>query len=135
MELTYDLTQVDDVADSILKLAENKIILFHGELGAGKTTLIKSLVSKLGSEDTVSSPTFSIVNEYATTDNNVILHFDLYRLNSEEEAYDIGIEEYLERDCWKFIEWPERINIFNTFAVHSATIISVNENLRRLKFN
>tara|TARA_R110000751_G_scaffold92457_1_gene180917 strand:+ start:235 stop:642 length:408 start_codon:yes stop_codon:yes gene_type:complete len=135
MELTYDLTQVDDVADSILKHAENKIILFHGELGAGKTTLIKSLVSKLGSEDTVSSPTFSIVNEYATTDNNVILHFDLYRLNSEEEAYDIGIEEYLERDCWKFIEWPERINIFDTFAVHSATIISVNENKRRLKFN
>lgn len=135
MELTYDLTQVDDVADSILKHAENKIILFHGELGAGKTTLIKSLVSKLGSEDTVSSPTFSIVNEYATTDNNVILHFDLYRLNSEEEAYDIGIEEYLERDCWKFIEWPERINIFDTFAVHSATIISVNENMRRLKFN
>ncbi|WP_405327539.1 tRNA (adenosine(37)-N6)-threonylcarbamoyltransferase complex ATPase subunit type 1 TsaE [Leeuwenhoekiella sp. LLG6367-2.1] len=135
MELTYDLTQVDDVADSILKYVEHKIILFHGDLGAGKTTLIKSLVSKLGSEDTVSSPTFSIVNEYATTDNNVILHFDLYRLNSEEEAYDIGIEEYLERDCWKFIEWPERINIFNTFAVHSATIISVNENLRRLKFN
>ena len=135
MELTYDLTQVDDVADSILKHAEHKIILFYGDLGAGKTTLIKSLVSKLGSEDTVSSPTFSIVNEYATTDNNVILHFDLYRLNSEEEAYDIGIEEYLERDCWKFIEWPERINIFNTFAVHSATIISVNENLRRLKFN
>ena len=135
MELTYDLTQVDEVADSILKHAEHKIILFHGDLGAGKTTLIKSLVSKLGSEDTVSSPTFSIVNEYATTDNNVILHFDLYRLNSEEEAYDIGIEEYLERDCWKFIEWPERINIFNTFAVHSATIISVNENLRRLKFN
>ena len=135
MELTYDLTQVDDVADSILKHSEHKIILFHGDLGAGKTTLIKSLVSKLGSEDTVSSPTFSIVNEYATTDNNVILHFDLYRLNSEEEAFDIGIEVYLERDCWKFIEWPERINIFNTFAVHSATIISVNENLRRLKFN
>ena len=134
MEITYDLSAINDVAKQLIESATHKIILFYGDLGAGKTTLIKSLVEQLGSNDTVSSPTFSILNEYLGKNDESILHFDLYRLKTEDEAYDLGIEEYLQRDCWKFIEWPERINIFDQYDVHSAKIISLNENSRCLYF-
>jgi tRNA threonylcarbamoyladenosine biosynthesis protein TsaE len=77
-------------------------------MGAGKTTLIKAILKHLGVNDATSSPTFSIVNEYRLENNSPLYHFDLYRLNSEEEAYDFGIEEYLYSDAWCFIEWPEK---------------------------
>ncbi|MFI8379799.1 tRNA (adenosine(37)-N6)-threonylcarbamoyltransferase complex ATPase subunit type 1 TsaE [Leeuwenhoekiella sp. NPDC079379] len=134
MEITYNLSAISEVAEQILSSANHKTILFYGDLGAGKTTLIKSLVKQLGSNDTVSSPTFSILNEYLGVNEESILHFDLYRLKTEDEAYDLGIEEYLQRDCWKFIEWPERINIFDDYDVHSAKIISLNEEGRKLNF-
>ena len=77
-------------------------------MGVGKTTLIKTIVKALGSLDAVSSPTFSIVNEYKLHDGK-IYHFDLYRIEDTDELYDFGIEDYLDADCWKLIEWPEKI--------------------------
>lgn len=83
--------------------------LFHGEMGAGKTTLIKSLCARLGVEEVMSSPTFSIVNEYNTRDDGKIYHFDYYRIKNEAEAYDIGSEEYFYSGNLCFVEWPEKI--------------------------
>ena len=83
--------------------------IFVGANGVGKTTLIKKLCSILGVEGATSSPTFSLVNEYLSDSGETIYHFDLYRLNTEMEAYDMGIDEYFYSGNWCFIEWPEKI--------------------------
>lgn len=85
------------------------IWLFYGDMGAGKTTLIKALGDALGVTDTVSSPTFAIINEYLTGSGKKIFHFDFYRIRHETEAYDIGVEEYFYSGSPCFVEWPERI--------------------------
>lgn len=108
MELIYGLADIDTIAKQIIEQAKNKVILFDAQMGAGKTTLIKAILKNLGVQDATSSPTFSLVNEYKIKDNQTVYHFDLYRLNDEEEAYDFGIEEYLYSDNWCFIEWPEK---------------------------
>lgn len=102
--------QVDQVAGEILKLAEkNTIFAFYGEMGAGKTTLIRSICRLLGTTTPVSSPTFSIVNEYQTSVQDQIYHFDFYRINSQQEVFDLGYENYFFSGHLCFIEWPERI--------------------------
>jgi tRNA threonylcarbamoyladenosine biosynthesis protein TsaE len=108
MQLTYTLNDLPAVAGKVLNSAPNKTLLFYGEMGVGKTTFIKEIAKKLGVTDTLSSPTFSIVNEY-DIENDKIYHFDCYRMESYEEAMDIGIEDYLYSGHWIFIEWPEKI--------------------------
>ncbi len=104
---TDDLPEASEL---ILNFAgPTKVWTFYGEMGAGKTTLIKALCEKLGVTDMVSSPTFSIVNEYATSAGETIFHFDFYRINTEREALDIGCEEYFYSGDYCFIEWPSRI--------------------------
>ncbi len=93
----------------ISQMGANKIFLFNGNMGVGKTTFIKSICKELGIKDTVNSPTFSIINEYKTNDNIIIYHFDCYRINKIEDALEIGIEEYLESGNICFIEWAENI--------------------------
>lgn len=105
----YAIEDIDVVAEQILAQDPEKVLLFNGPMGAGKTTLIKSLARKLGVTDAVSSPTFSIVNEYRTSGGDKIFHFDAYRLNDENEAYNIGMDEYLYSGEWCFIEWAEKI--------------------------
>jgi tRNA threonylcarbamoyladenosine biosynthesis protein TsaE len=101
--------ELPTAASSLLKFAGNrKIFLFHGEMGVGKTTLIKSLCLQLGMVDNVSSPTYSIVNEYVFPEGR-IFHFDFFRIKNETEAFDIGLEEYLMSGEYCFIEWPEMI--------------------------
>lgn len=134
MTIAYGLDEVDEVAQKIIEYSKHKIILFEGNLGAGKTTLIKALVRALGSEEYVSSPTFSLLNEYQTEDGDPIYHMDLYRLKTENEAFDLGLEEVLENDFWKFIEWPDKINNLLSSNYHLAKIISTNEKKRRLEF-
>ena len=110
MEFTYKEDQITELAPQILKGAPSKILCFHGAMGAGKTTLIKALVKELGGAQAGNSPTFGIVNEYWTKEGTILgYHFDFYRLESEEEAMDIGLEDYLMQDVWFFMEWPEKI--------------------------
>ncbi|MBF9039256.1 tRNA (adenosine(37)-N6)-threonylcarbamoyltransferase complex ATPase subunit type 1 TsaE [Rhodobacterales bacterium LSUCC0246] len=134
MEYTYALDQIDEVAEALIKNIKFSTILFYGDLGAGKTTLIKAFVKRLGSADNVSSPTFSLINEYKTDAGASIFHLDLYRLKDENEAYDLGIEEPLETDSLKLIEWPQKINSLLDDEVHSARIFSTKDNVRILEF-
>lgn len=109
MDLELKLDNIDIAAKEFLNaLGENKQIAFYGNMGAGKTTFITALCSELKALDLVSSPTFSIVNEYETESGDTIFHFDFYRINEVEELYDIGFEEYIAKDAWCFIEWPEK---------------------------
>ena len=101
---------MSNVAKKILEhCSSHKKFLFYGEMGVGKTTLIKELSLQLGVTNIVSSPTFSIINEYNTLCNSKIYHFDFYRLEDEKEAFDMGYEEYFFGDGYCFIEWPEKI--------------------------
>ncbi|PKG43370.1 tRNA (adenosine(37)-N6)-threonylcarbamoyltransferase complex ATPase subunit type 1 TsaE [Psychroflexus sp. MES1-P1E] len=108
MNFTYRLSDIESTASQILKYVKSKNVLFSGEMGSGKTTLIKELVKQSGSKDRVSSPTYSLVNEYEGITNSVY-HFDFYRIEDELEAYDMGFEEYLDSSNQVFIEWPEKI--------------------------
>ncbi len=108
MEINYHIDELPKIVQKILEVSSCKTLLFYGEMGAGKTTLIKELAKQLGAQDRVSSPTFSLVNEYLL-ENDYIYHFDFHRIKSEEEAYDIGFEEYLENNNWVFIEWPDKV--------------------------
>lgn len=96
------------VKSFLADFSSSRIFAFHGELGAGKTTFIKALCAELGVNDAMSSPSFSLVNEYHDANGKPIYHFDLYRLKSPEEAFDIGMEEYLYSGNYCFVEWPER---------------------------
>lgn len=108
MNLTYTLPEISKVAKNVTSKLQHRTVLFYGEMGVGKTTLIKEMASAIGVIDTLSSPTFSIVNEYEAGDN-LLYHFDCYRIETETEALDFGIEDYLSSDQFIFIEWPERI--------------------------
>lgn len=104
-----DLPEVAGKLIDFLDQNNRKKVLFYGEMGAGKTTLINAILDMMGIEDHSSSPTFSIVNEYFSVNFGTIYHFDFYRIKDEVEAYDIGVEEIFEEDAYIFIEWPERI--------------------------
>ena len=105
-----NLEQLNFIAKQIFDYTLiHKKFIFYGEMGVGKTTLIKALSLQLGVTDIVSSPTFSIVNEYQSDENIKIYHFDFYRIDDEKEAYDMGYEEYFFSNSYCFIEWPEKI--------------------------
>ena len=109
MNIIFSIDQLEEVAQKIIANNPKKVILFHGEMGVGKTTLIKQLCRNLGVTDATSSPTFSLVNEYESDNNQLVYHFDFYRLNKETEALDMGIDDYLYSGNWCFIEWAEKI--------------------------
>ncbi len=109
MQVIFSLDEIPQVAEKILSENPKKVILFNGQMGAGKTTLIKVLAEKLGVSDATSSPTFSLVNEYQLPNNEYVYHFDMYRLKNEIEALDMGIDDYLYSGNWCFIEWAEKI--------------------------
>jgi len=133
MTLIYSLNEIKNVAQQILAIPQlKKIILFNAEMGAGKTTLIKALAKELGVTDNSSSPTFSLVNEYHTENNQIIYHFDLYRLNSEIEAYDMGIDEYFYSGNWCFIEWPEKVPNLIPIDYASISISVLPNGMRQL---
>ena len=103
------LDDLSSVSNEILKLLSEKTVILNGEMGAGKTTFMTYLCKAMGVEDDVSSPTFSIVNEYQLPDGNNLYHFDCYRLKDEYEAIDIGFEDYIYSGNYCFIEWASKI--------------------------
>lgn len=113
MELQItSLEEIGTVAEDFVRLAmqEDTVFAFNGQMGAGKTTFIKALCEALGVSETVTSPTFSIVNEYrADETGELIYHFDFYRIKKLEEAYDMGCEDYFYSGAVCFIEWPELV--------------------------
>ena len=124
MEFNFNIQDLTYIAKEILRNVPNKTLLFYGTMGVGKTTLIKELSKQLGVTDVINSPTFSLVNEYEIIKGK-IYHFDFYRIKSEEEALDIGIEDYFFSGHWNLIEWPE--NISNLLPPNS-TKIEMNKN-------
>lgn len=103
------IEELPEIAEKFLAaFPASRVFAFHGDLGAGKTTFIKVLCEQLGVKEPMSSPSFSLVNEYRDASNKPVYHFDLYRLKSPEEAFEIGLEEYLYSGNYCFVEWPER---------------------------
>jgi tRNA threonylcarbamoyladenosine biosynthesis protein TsaE len=131
MEITFSLEEINNVAQQILDQNPNKVILFHGEMGVGKTTLIKVLAKKLGVTEATSSPTFSLVNEYQASNNLLVYHFDFYRINTETEALDMGVDDYLYSTNWCFIEWADKIPNLIPDS-HSVITISLQADGKRI---
>ena len=111
MKISIDsLSELSRVADAVIeRLGERRVVAFRAPMGAGKTTLIAEIVAALGSSDVVTSPTFALVNEYNTGDDGVVYHFDFYRIDRVEEAFDMGYEEYFYSGELCLVEWPEKI--------------------------
>jgi tRNA threonylcarbamoyladenosine biosynthesis protein TsaE len=108
--IRYKLPNIQSIAEHILQESQSRVVVLFGNVGSGKTTLIKAILKSLGCSDVITSPTFSIVNTYYDEFDNILAyHFDLYRLNSPSEIYDLGLIDYLNSGCWVFIEWPELI--------------------------
>ena len=131
MELKYSLTDLAQAAKFVIEQSNTKTLLFYGNMGAGKTTLIKEICKQLGVNDRVSSPTFSIINEYEA-ENDIIYHFDLYRMEDEEEAYQVGFEEYIDSGHWILIEWPDRLNRLMPEEANTITIEILHDNSRKV---
>ncbi len=109
MELTYQLNEIADAVTRFLQCdIQNKVIAFHGEMGAGKTTFIHEICQQLKVQNNVSSPTFSIINEYLSGDGNIIYHMDLYRIKDAREAVDAGVDECFQSGRMCLVEWPEK---------------------------
>lgn len=126
MKLEYDLEEIHIAARQLLDVNPHKVLLFYGEMGAGKTTLIKEIARTLGVVGATGSPTFSLVNEYHINDHQLFYHFDMYRLNSELEAYDMGMDEYLHSGHWCCVEWAEKVP--NLIPEHHTVVrLKINE--------
>lgn len=129
--ISYTIDEINSIAKEILSLGNcSKIYVFIGEMGSGKTTLIKSLVKELGYKGNVNSPTFSIINEYSN--GNKIFHFDFYRINDKNELLDLGIEEYINSDHWCFIEWPDLIIDLLPEGFIKLNLETISENERKI---
>jgi tRNA threonylcarbamoyladenosine biosynthesis protein TsaE len=129
------LSELPELAKKMLKsFGEQKVIAFYGEMGAGKTTIIKALCEELGVTDTISSPTFSLVNEYRGARGQKIYHFDFYRLKSTIEAYDMGYEEYFYSKAYCLIEWPEKLEELMPLEHEVVKIKKTGENSREISY-
>ena len=116
-------SELRTVADAILQALDGRsIVAFYGQMGAGKTTLIREIVALLGSPDVVTSPTFALVNQYSTANDEAVYHFDFYRINRLEEAFDLGYEEYFYSGDLCLIEWSEKIGELLPEDVMTVTI-------------
>jgi len=135
MDEIFTLDQLPDIARKIIKQIDSKNLLFFAEMGNGKTTLIKELIKQLGVQDTVNSPTFSLVNEYVSDKDELIYHFDFYRIEDENEALDMGIEDYFYKNAWCFIEWPQNVENLLPLDTISIHINYIDKNTRRISFN
>jgi tRNA threonylcarbamoyladenosine biosynthesis protein TsaE len=131
--MEYNLNELQSVASYLLeKNKQHKIWCFYGEMGVGKTTLIKEILAQLGVLDLVSSPSFSIVNEYQITGGQSVFHFDFYRIRSLEEVYDLGFETYFDSGSLCLIEWPEKIDEILQMEQHLKIFLTFGVGKRKL---
>ncbi len=129
-----DLSELRNSAQLLLaNFPEDRVFAFYGSMGAGKTTLIKSICMELGSSDYVTSPTFALINEYTVSDGSVIYHFDFYRIKKLDEAFDLGYEDYIYSGNYCFIEWPERIESLLPDGYIEVRIKETNDGVRLLE--
>ena len=135
MNKNFLLSEVPIIAKEIIQNSTSKIILFHGDMGVGKTTLIKEICKTLGTEDLISSPTFSIVNEYITSNDETIFHFDFYRIDNEEEVYNIGVEDYFDSNHWCLIEWPSVVENLLPLENVNVYLTSLEDGQRNIQIN
>jgi len=119
----------------IAQIGDNKLFAFYGEMGVGKTTFIKQLCKQLGVDGEVTSPTFSLVNEYHTSSDDILYHFDFYRIENPEEALDFGLYEYLDSNNICLMEWPEMIEDLLPEETVKVEISLEDDNSRTIKFN
>ena len=134
--ISYTLDQIDAIANLLIEVAgDQKVWIFRGEMGAGKTTLIKSLAKALQVADGVSSPSFGIINEYQTQAKGFLYHFDFYRIDDPMEALDIGIEEYFYSGNYCWLEWAEKIAPFLPERFFHIELALASETGRMLTFH
>jgi tRNA threonylcarbamoyladenosine biosynthesis protein TsaE len=136
MDIIFKLHEIESAAKIfLLNTAAYKVIALHGEMGAGKTTFVHAVCNELGVKENISSPTFSIINQYQTSLGEIIYHIDLYRIKDEAEATQTGVEDCLYSGNYCFVEWPNRaIAIFPGDTLH-AGIVAVNNDTRKLTIN
>lgn len=134
MDVHFSLENINEAAKTFIEaIGQKKIVAMHGEMGAGKTTFVHAVCDVLGVEDSISSPTFSIINEYTTSNNESIFHIDLYRLKSYEEAQAAGVDDCIHSRNLCFIEWPEIAPaLFDEHTVH-VYLTDAGNNKRGLK--
>lgn len=126
------LGDLPDAAEEILGALDGRnVVALYGPMGAGKTTLVREICAQLGSEDTVTSPTFALINRYDTAEGDAIFHFDFYRIERPEEAFDMGYEEYFYSDGLCLVEWPEKVEELLPDNVMKVTITPTS-NTRRV---
>ena len=134
-EINFTLDDLPSVAKEFINsIGDDRIFLFEGEMGAGKTTFIAELCRQLGADDDFGSPTFSLVNEYADSKGNPIYHFDLYRIDSPREVMDMGAEEYFNSGDLCLVEWPDRLGPMEPEDAHWVKITVNPDNTRTLSF-
>jgi tRNA threonylcarbamoyladenosine biosynthesis protein TsaE len=133
MEITFGQQELAQIARKVIEAANPRVLAFYGAMGTGKTTIIKAILTELGADDAGNSPTFGIVNEYHDTSGQLLaFHFDIYRLNNSVEALDLGFEEYLDKHCWIFMEWPEKIQDLLPESYARIRIEALGSGMRRL---
>ena len=133
-EKISSLKDLEKVAENLISWFPNhRVFAFYGKMGAGKTTFIQRICKSLGTEDNVTSPTFALINEYKTPDFSSIFHFDFYRINSEEEAYNIGIEDYFHTDAWCLIEWPSVIKNLLPLITNNIYLTKLDDKQRNIQ--
>ena len=134
-ELTFKLENLPEVANEFINsMDDDRIFLFEGEMGSGKTTFIAEVCRQLGADDDFGSPTFSLVNEYADSKGNPIYHFDLYRIDTPQEALDMGAEEYFNSGEICLVEWPDRLGNLMPEDGKTVAIIVNPDGSRTIRF-